>query len=86
MRAHGFSRGETMSGVGRLGGRDKRLGGNQLGQFPQVLGSGGEQELVTGARGPAEPQPIETQRSQDDQGRRSLPAVKKPRRSGAESC
>ena len=59
-----------MSGVGRLGGRDKRLGGNQLGQFPQVLGSGGEQELVTGARGPAEPQPIETQRSQDDQGRR----------------
>jgi len=40
-------------GLGRLGGRESRLGGDQLGQIPQVLGAGGEEKLVAGAAGPA---------------------------------
>ena len=35
--------------------------GPQLGELPEVLGGGGEQELVAGAAGAAQPQPIELQ-------------------------
>jgi hypothetical protein len=34
---------------GASDGHDWRLNGDQLGQFPQVLGGGGEEELVVGA-------------------------------------
>ena len=61
MRGSWMPRGETMSGAGRSGSGDRSLGGDQLGQFPQVLGGGGEQELVAGAGGSAEPEAIETQ-------------------------
>jgi hypothetical protein len=47
--------------VGRSGGGDRRLSGDQLGQFAEVLGGGREQELIVSTRGSAEPQPIETQ-------------------------
>ena len=46
---------------GLLRWRGSSRGGDQLGQFPQVLGGGGEQELVAGAGGSAEPEAIETQ-------------------------
>jgi hypothetical protein len=36
---------------GASDGHDCRLNGDQLGQFPQVLGGGGEEELVVGAAG-----------------------------------
>ena len=36
-------------------------GRDELGEFAQVLGGGGEEELVSGALGTAEPQAVELQ-------------------------
>ena len=37
----------------RSGGRQERWGGDELGEFAQVLGGGGEEKLVSGAAGTA---------------------------------
>ena len=42
-------RAEAMEVPCGSGGHDRRLDWEQLGQFPQVLGGGGEEELVAGA-------------------------------------
>jgi hypothetical protein len=40
-------------------GEDRRRKGDEIGQFPQILGSGGQEELVLGSARPAQAQSIE---------------------------